>query len=162
MLCGSHPHLVDQLGLPEKQVIQRPWIPYTEWAKHLCQFDIGLAPLAGNYDDRRSWVRVLEYMVMKIPWVASTSPAYHELSPFGWMVKNDPSDWEAMLLDMVDHLGDYRAEAAGEPYFYGIGQSIDDNIDQVLNTYASIGKRPSSQSISPACASNPAISMAGL
>jgi hypothetical protein len=139
MICGSDRRVLEALSLPAGQIIHKPWIPYCEWAEHLSQFDIGLAPLHGEYDERRSWIKVLEYMVMKIPWVASEGPAYDELRPYGWLVKNTASAWERVLLDMIDHLEDHKAEAGGDPYFYGISQSIDDNIDRVLETYLSIG-----------------------
>ncbi len=141
MICGSDRRILEHLSLPPDQVICKPWIPYSEWAVHLSQFDIGLAPLSGDYDERRSWIKVLEYMVMKIPWVASEGPAYHEMSAYGWLVKNNPSAWERVLLDMVDHVEDYKAEADGDPYLYGISQSIDENIDRVLSTYSSFADK---------------------
>ena len=138
MICGSDRRIPEQLGLPAGQIVQKPWIPYSKWANHLSLFDIGLAPLHGEYDERRSWIKVLEYMVMKIPWVASEGPAYQELRSYGWLVKNVASAWEWVLLDMIDHLDEYRKEAAGHPYFFGIGQNIDDNIDRVLAAYGAI------------------------
>ena len=77
-------------------------------------------------------------MVMKIPWVASESSAYQELKSYGWLVKNDPEVWERLLIDMVDHMSDYKNEAAGEPYLFGIGQSIDENINRVISLYENI------------------------
>lgn len=145
MICGSDARILEKLGLPPEQVIHKAWIPYSEWAKHLSQFDIGLAPLHGDYDERRSWIKVLEYLVMQIPWVASEGPAYHELRSYGWLVNNTASAWERVLLDMIDHLDDYKAEAAREPYLFGISQSIDDNIDRVLGAYTSIAEHSTYQ-----------------
>ncbi len=128
----------EQLALPPEQKMLMPWVPYGEWPRQLAQFDIGLAPLHGAYDDRRSWIKVLEYMVMKIPWVASDSPAYADFRSYGWLVKNTPGAWERLLLDMVDHLADYREEAAREPYLFGISQAVDANVDKIAATYAAI------------------------
>ena len=140
MICGAR-SVYDQLPVPEEQKIFQPWVPYTRWPQMLSSFDIGLAPLFGEYDQRRSWIKALEYMVMKIPWVASESPAYNDLRGYGWMVKNTPGAWERVLLDMVDNREAYKKEAAGEAYVFSIGQNIDENIDAVLATYASIQER---------------------
>lgn len=126
------------LALPDRQKSFHPWVRQQEWPRHLGQFDIGLAPLYGPYDDRSSWSRLLEYMVMRIPWIASDSPAYQKLRSYGWLVQNTREAWERILLDMVDHITDYRAEAAGESYLYGLSQSIDENIETLLSTYAGI------------------------
>jgi glycosyltransferase involved in cell wall biosynthesis len=159
MVCGNDQRIFDQLPLPAGQKILQPWVPYHEWPQVLARFDIGLAPLQGPYDERRSWIKVLEYMVMKIPWVASEGPAYNELRDYGWLVKNTASGWERVLLDMVDHLDDYRAEAAREPYLFGIGQGIDENIDQVVALYAAIaqharGPAPAEAAGLASCAAN--------
>lgn len=141
LICGKDRRIFEQLPLAPDQKIYRPWVPCAEWPGVLATFDIGLAPLHGPYDERRSWIKVLEYMVMKIPWAASEGPAYHELRPYGWLVKNSASAWERVLLDMVDHLDDYRAESSRDPYLFGIGQSIEENVDRVITTYETIALR---------------------
>jgi hypothetical protein len=141
MICGNDTRIINSLQLPPENIIHRPWVPHSQWAKHLAEYDIGLAPLSGAYDDRRSWIKVLEYMVMKIPWVASESPAYNDLRSYGWLVKNTPGAWERVLLDMIDHLDDYRAEAAGEPYLFGIAQSIDEHVEEIISHYSHVIQR---------------------
>jgi len=100
--------------------------------------DIGIAPLAGCYDKRISWERVLEYLVMKIPWAASEGPPYYAMRTYGWMVNDTQNAWERVLFDMVDHLSDYKLEASGEPYIFGISQGIEENIENVLSIYSMI------------------------
>lgn len=133
VICGNNRKILDMIPVPDAQKVLRPWVSYLEWPQVLAHFDIGLAPLAGAYDDRRSWIKVLEYMLMKIPWVASSSHAYAELQPYGWLVDNTPGSWERVLLDMVDHLADYRREAGRDPYLFGIAQGIDENIEQWIS-----------------------------
>lgn len=130
------------LNLPDGQLICRPWTPYAGWPQALAEFDIGLAPLVGESDARRSWTRVLEYMLMKIPWVCSEGPAYQELQRYGWQVKNSAAAWERVLLDMVDHLQEYRREAAWEPYLYAINQNVDEHVDRILQVYTEIQSAP--------------------
>lgn len=138
VIHGDDRRIFDQLPLPPEQKIQHPWVPYAQWPRHLASFDIGLAPLHGPYDERRSWIKVLEYLVLKIPWVATDGPAYADLRPYGWLVKNTPSAWERVLLDMVDHLADYKIEAGRDPYLFGLSQAADSNVDKVLAVYSEI------------------------
>ncbi|MCI0520738.1 MAG: glycosyltransferase [Chloroflexi bacterium] len=141
MVCGNDRRVWEMLPLPVEQKIFQPWTAYSEWGRTLANFDIGLAPLHGPFDDRRSWIKVLEYMVMKIPWVASDSPAYEDLRSYGWLVQNTASAWERVLMDMIDHLEDYRQEAAGAPYLYAISQSVDENVENILAVYADVYQR---------------------
>jgi hypothetical protein len=76
--------------------------------------------------------------VTKTPWVASNGAAYRELKSLGWFVENDPIAWTRILLDIVDHLDDYKNEAGQAAYLFGLGQSYDENIHQVISTYAKI------------------------
>lgn len=138
MIHGNDQRLFDQLPLPPAQKALRPWVPYAEWPRQLASFDIGLAPLHGAYDERRSWIKVLEYLVLKIPWIASDSPPYADLRSYGWLVKNTPSAWERVLLDMVDHLEDYKVEAGRGPYLFGLSQAVDANVDKIIATYSEI------------------------
>jgi glycosyltransferase involved in cell wall biosynthesis len=141
LIHGNDQRIIDQLPLPPAQKALRPWVPYEAWPQQLAGFDIGLAPLHGAYDERRSWIKILEYLVLRIPWIASDGPAYADLRSYGWLVKNTPSAWERVLLDMIDHLDDYKAEASREPYLFGLSQAVDANVDKIVATYSEIAAR---------------------
>ncbi len=138
MICGADQRIFDQLPIPKDQKVLVPWVSYDRWSNVLSKYDIGIAPLNGPYDERRSWIKVLEYMVMKIPWVASNGLAYHDLSPYGTLVDNSTRAWEQAILDLVDHLEERRKLASGEPYLFGISQGIDENVENIIQTYAAI------------------------
>jgi glycosyltransferase involved in cell wall biosynthesis len=138
VIAGGDQRVYDLLPVPTKQKILIPWVPYTQWAQILSKFDIGIAPLYGPYDERRSWIRVLEYLVMKIPWVGSNGPTYFELGDYGWLIKNDTDSWEGVLLDIVDNLQEYKLDASRIPYLFGISQSIDENVEKILAIYQKV------------------------
>ncbi|GAB4479687.1 MAG: hypothetical protein Kow0088_20830 [Anaerolineales bacterium] len=138
MICGADLRIVKQLNLPKEQLIHVPWVPHDRWATVLSQFDIGIAPLAGEYDQRRSWIKVLEYMLMKIPWVASEGAPYEEFRSYGWLVQNTAQAWQRVLLDVVDHWEAYKKEASGEAYLVALSKTIDENIHLTLKQYAAI------------------------
>lgn len=147
MFCGNDVRIVKQLNLPKDQVIHVPWVPHRQWATVLSQFDIGIAPLAGEYDQRRSWIKVLEYMIMKIPWVASEGPPYEGFRSYGWLVQNTSQAWLRVLLDVVDHWEAYKKEASGEAYLVSLSKSIDENIHLTLKRYAEIYEKVLGQPI---------------
>jgi len=137
MICGDK-RIFNLLKVPEHQKIYQPYVEAAEWPRQIAKFDIGLAPLFGPYDQRRSWIKLLEYLIMKIPWVASEGPAYHALRNYGWLVPNNAAAWERILFDMVDHIEDYKQEAGRDPFLFGISQSIDDNVEKIIATYSQI------------------------
>lgn len=140
LICGDR-RVFDAINLPADQKMYQPWVSAEEWPQSLARFDIGMAPLAGEYDQRRSWIKVLEYMLMKIPWAASDGAAYAELSDFGHLVENTPAAWENTLLEMIDHLDDCRRTANETAYKFAIQQNVDENVDQILAVYSAIAER---------------------
>lgn len=68
-------------------------------------FDIGLAPLAGNVFNRsKSHIRVLEYAALGIPVIASDCPAYADTvidGVTGFLVRYD-HEWQARLRDLTN------------------------------------------------------------
>jgi glycosyltransferase involved in cell wall biosynthesis len=143
IIAGGDKRLYDLLLVPELQKVLIPWVPYSQWAQVLSKFDIGLAPLYGKFDERRSWINVLEYMVMKIPWVGSAGPPYFELGDFGKLIKNDPSAWEYILLDLIDNLHAYKLDASQVPYLFGISQSVDENVEKIIEIYQNLVNKKS-------------------
>lgn len=75
---------------------------------------------------------------MKIPWVGTEGAPYHDLAAYGWLVPNDPTAWEHALLTLIDHLDEYKAQAARQPYLQGLMLSVDVNVDHILATYEDI------------------------
>lgn len=67
------------LPIRDNQVKFLPYFPWNEWYYGLSMMDVGLAPLAGEYDQRRSWIKILEYLTMNIPFVATAGWPYKEL-----------------------------------------------------------------------------------
>jgi glycosyltransferase involved in cell wall biosynthesis len=137
-LIGFPQQAVDKLEISKEQKRFIPNYSLEEWPRLLASFDLGLAPADGEADIRTGWQRVLEYMVMKIPWIGSDLPPNRELSRYGWLVQNSPQTWERGLLEVIDHLEVYRSDAAGEPFLFALGQDVNENIGKVLEGYASI------------------------
>jgi hypothetical protein len=135
----------DALPLPRDKVRFMNYAPYWHWPKVLKMGDIGLAPLAGDYDDGRSSLKVTEYVSAQIPFVASNSIVYEEFrdTPSGKLVLhgNDTKyedrveEWYYGTIDVIDN---YR-------YYYNAALEIDatpydaaSNVDYVISQYEQI------------------------
>ena len=139
-ICGDK-RVFDQIKIPAEQKIFEPYGPYEKWPDTLAHFDIGLAPLQGEYDRRRSWIKPMEYMLLKIPWIASEGPAYEDLAAYGQLVKNTPEAWEKAILDTIDHLDVQRKKAADEPFLFAKSQDINLKVNEMLKIFAEIGSK---------------------
>jgi hypothetical protein len=122
---------------PEKIIHQSPQF-FDEWVSILLKLDIGLIPIHGNYDLRLSQANMLEFMIAKIPWVATEQPAFHNLLQYGHWVQNSPEDWECAILDTINQLDAYQRKTNREPFLFALGQDVSANIEKVLKVYSAI------------------------
>lgn len=92
-IAGGDRRIVEELKLKPQNLILHDWVSPDEWPKILATFDIGLVPLAGAYDARRSYIKTLEYMLMGIPWVGTKAPPTEFFSQYGGVVTNSVESW---------------------------------------------------------------------
>lgn len=135
---GNHPGLYDRLAINPGQIVDPSFLYSQEWPHPLATVDIGLAPITGYLSERRGWLDILEFMVMKIPFLASESPTYYPLRPYGWLVQNSANAWERVLQDMIDHLRDYQIDADGEAFLFGLSQGVDENAGRIVELFSMI------------------------
>lgn len=132
---GSDPRVMDALPIRDGQKQHFHWRKYSEWPRLLANFDIGLVPAAGDFDARRSWIKPLEYSLMGVPWIASKSPAYDELTDYGVFVDNTPDAWATALVETIDNGADGATMRRAEKWAKSL--SIDDHVDEMANIYRS-------------------------
>jgi len=142
IMCGGDKRVYDKVNLPEGKKFFSPFVPDEQWAGLLKSIDIGLAPLASEFDRRRSRIKVLEYMIMKTPWIATNFETYEELGDYGTLVDNSVDNWKTALVDMIENIEDARKLANGKAYEFAAEQTYDKNIDKLLATYQEIINSP--------------------
>ena len=124
--CG-HETRLDELVFARwgDRVVKQQGVKPEHWPLVLSAFDIGLAPLdtrpldppwregapIASYDERRSWLKGIEYLSAGVPWVASDSATYTDLRRWGMLVKNTPEAWFAALDNIVSNLARAKAVA---------------------------------------------------
>jgi glycosyltransferase involved in cell wall biosynthesis len=121
--------LIKQLSLPDNQLWFRHYVMFFDWPRILSSFDIGLAPLAMPYDQRRSRLKVMEYIAMGIPFVATKSEVYRDfwdcksgifIDQGALTVCDKPNEkaWLTALNKIASNLDDYRTVALHEKQRY--------------------------------------------
>jgi len=120
MICGNDDRIFKFLPVPKRQKFMQPGVPPNEWPTIIKHFDIGVAPLFGPYDQRRSWIKGLEYLLAGVPWVATQGEPYKDLAQFGTLIENSPDIWYDTLRNKINNLeqehaiAEKRAEIASQ------------------------------------------------
>lgn len=109
-------------SLPQSRRIPLGWANYSVYSKNLSLFDIGVIPLSGEYDRRRSWIKPVEYSAMGIPWVGSNYEPNVIEDGTGTLVENTIEAWYNALKDKIEHLSEEKAFARGK-------------VNEVINSY---------------------------
>ena len=104
LICGNDKRIYDQLPVPWSQKLWQSGVPPQEWPKIVSIFDIGVAPLYGIYDQRRSWIKGLEYGLAGVPWIGTEGEPYSDLAGLGMLVKGGSELWEIALEQMIMNL----------------------------------------------------------
>lgn len=109
------------------KVIRQPGVKPEHWPAVVSTFDVGLAPLdtrpldppwregapVASYDERRSWLKAVEYLSAGVPWVASSSATYADLARWGTLAENTLDGWFLALDKKLAHLA-YEKQLAWE------------------------------------------------
>lgn len=130
VLIGGDKRIFDELKIKNK--IYQPFVSEEEFLSVINSLDIGLAPLSGEYDKRRSWIKPLEYMILKKPWIATDYITYSDLKPYGVLTENGYSNWVKALREVIDNIDDYKEKAQKEPYEFALKQSSEENVKKVI------------------------------
>jgi hypothetical protein len=138
VLCSPGKETDADLNIDPNQIVTYSSPYFDEWVSLLLKLDIGLAPVYSDFDLRLSPVNMLEFMIAKIPWVATKQLAFHDLSRYGEWVQNSPEAWESVIVKVIQQRDFYQKKAGGEPFLYALGQDAGANIDKVLRIYSAI------------------------
>lgn len=146
-ICLNHPRVkfvlsgmdkIEAAKIDEDQLMFFAPENFEDWVNILLTLDIGLMPIQGDYDRRLGSYDLLEFMIAKIPWIASKEPTFHNIFQYGQWVANTPEEWEKVILDTVDQLEAHQQKAVGEPFLFALNQDISVNISKILKIYEEI------------------------
>lgn len=154
--CGNDNRL-DYLWkqLPEAQFIRQPGVlPRKHWPQVMSKFNIGIAPMdmrpidggtesaSGefSYDERRSHLKLVEYLCAGVPFVATRCHPYDELGKFGRLVENTAEDWYEALADVIRNYSAVQAGALATRVWALENLTIESRVEELIRLYGRIGE----------------------
>lgn len=151
--CGAEGRLDHWLSeLPVKQMIKQGSVAPQDWPKVVSTFDIGIAPLdlrpveakTGNehgeysYDERRSWLKAVEYLCAGVPFVATNSATYEAMKPYGKLVDTGEDNWYQALKARIDGLQHFKQEAQARRNWAMKKYTIENNTGRLIDFYRKV------------------------
>ena len=112
------------------------WVSGAEFGQRLCVADIGVIPLCGEYDRRRSWIKTLEYTILGIPWIGSNMEPNRDIKT-GMLIDNTVDAWHRALTIYLSDLDRFK-EQAKENMAIGEALTVDNNVDNLLKLFSKI------------------------
>lgn len=153
--CGNESRLEFLLSeLPEDKVFMQDGVVPDDWPSVLPTFDIGIAPMDMrpvdnytdssvedySYDERRSYLKIVEYLCAGVPFVATDCLPYRELKQFGKLVNNTEDSWYEALKARADSLQFFKKEAQDRKPWALKRYTIENNAERLIQMYIKIGE----------------------
>jgi glycosyltransferase involved in cell wall biosynthesis len=136
VVCGDQ-RVCGTLGVKATQIAYSGWQPYMLYSKSLSYLDIGLLPLSGEYDRRRSSLKAAEYIIMGIPWIASDLEPYHDMK-CGLVVKNTVEEWFSNMEAIINSLEELKPYVEADRIEAIKEFDIDLHVGDLIKTYERI------------------------
>ena len=153
--CGNDDRMAFLLDtLPQDQLYRQAGVTAQDWPHVVGTFDIGIAPMdmrpvvSGtgaehgeySYDERRSWLKLVEYACGGVPFVATKCASYTELERHGRMVENTPEAWYEALKSRVNGIEHFYEEAISARKNNLKRLTIENNAQKLVDFYFQIGE----------------------
>jgi len=144
LLIFGDNRLLPLINIPDDKKLFHPYVKNEDWGRAVStSFDIGIAPLEGEYDKYRSMIKPIEFMLTKTPFVASYGEAYKELFQIGGLgsfIKNSTENWESKLLYILDNYESEKEFMNGKPFQYALTWDYMNGVEYMVETYRKIAK----------------------
>lgn len=125
-------------GLSHHQLHYVDYMPFKKWPRFLGRYDIGLAPLHGEYDRRRSWIKVLEYCLRGVLPVASGLEPYQGTPALG-VSKDKSIVWYKTMKEAVRLVSSgEHMERATANLQWALKQGIDDHVHEYVDVFSEV------------------------
>lgn len=126
IVCSNDRGPYEMLDCPPTQKMYQTGVPYTEWPAFVGRFDLGVAPLYGEYDRRRSWLKVAEYSSAGVPCLVSDSDPYREVADWTLgLVADGAGAWTTALDSALSQLAQAQEVAQRRRYEAALAFSIE-------------------------------------
>jgi hypothetical protein len=134
-LVTNDKRIAQAMRIRDKGLEIVPYVHFTKWPEEIGKFDIGIVPLEGLYDRRRSAIKVIENLLMGIPTIATNYEPYYEFRDYVDLVDNRTKYWEEALENLIMHRDQNKIDKGKE---FAKSCDINLNIHKTLQTYQEI------------------------
>ena len=115
-------------GLDYRRFRYQDTMPFEKWPAQLASWDIGLAPLHGEYDRRRSWIKALEYCIMGVIPIVSDVEPYADCPVFARVRGDKPLNWYNAIRDAIKVCLLGKEDLIRKNREWALKQGIDGNV----------------------------------
>jgi hypothetical protein len=122
-----------RLKVSAARLIEMEWRPYAQYPDFLTMLDVGVIPLAGEYDRGRSNLKSLEYTAIGLPWAGSDLEP-NRLTGTGLLTPNTIEGWYKALSGILQSLPTYQYEAMLNRRI-AADWGVDENVDALVAEY---------------------------
>jgi len=142
ILISGDKRIFDNLDVPVTKKMFSSFVPAEQYPALIKSLDICTIPLAGEYDKRRSQIKPLECLALKVPFVATNFPNYNHLKEYGKFTENGWENWEFAISEMVENITKYRQHAEEVGYPFALTQNIDLHVQERIDLYQKLIDKP--------------------
>ncbi|NIQ88677.1 MAG: glycosyltransferase family 4 protein [Deltaproteobacteria bacterium] len=136
VLVGHFPDtikvMLDKYRIPHQH---GAWVEYTRFPQVVAAYDVGICPLAGEFDKGRSWIKWLECSLMGKPVIAQDHAGVYDECVGGFIV-SDPMDWIESLRRLMDDDTYYRMSLDGLAWSWQ--QGWDGNLREITDIFEEV------------------------
>lgn len=146
LICGNDKRIYEQLPVPWSSKSHQVGVAPQDWPNVVASFDIGVAPLYGPYDQRRSWIKGLEYTLAAVPWIGTAGEPYSDIVNLGTVIQNNEDNWEIALESMIANLKRKQDESlerriVGYQWFAENQQDTYERVyKEIISSFSSVGR----------------------
>jgi glycosyltransferase involved in cell wall biosynthesis len=142
VLITGDKKVYDELDIADNKKMFCAFVPDQQYPALIKSIDICTIPLAGEYDKRRSQIKPLECLALKVPFVASDYPNYNHLREYGSFTENGKENWENAISNAIDNLSIYKERAEDIGYQFALTQDIDLHVKERIDLYQKLIDKP--------------------
>ena len=170
--CGYEQRLDYIFGKWGDKIIKQAGVKPEHWPFVVSTFDIGLAPLdmrpvpeemghgknpeqrKYSYDERRSWLKGVEYLCAGVPWLATRSATYDDIAHHGTMVENSAelsmdersNNWYRALSTAIENVEARKRLAAEKKKWALKRMTMEGRVKEYAETFERIGNMKQAKS----------------
>lgn len=128
-------------ALGADEVTATGYVPLAHYPYEMAQLDVGIVPLkASAFNEAKSYLKGLEFAALGVPFVASPTGPYRQLTEWAGILARKPREWY-MAVRMLAESANARADLAGSGRAWAATQTVEGNVGQWWDAWTTARER---------------------